>query len=80
MITLINYIRSLYKKDLGKILGLFDKAHAEITKYIDEAKAEAAALEGRLGIVNQNVATAEVAQATLTAITSAPNVTYVSSD
>jgi hypothetical protein len=69
----IAWIKGLYQKDLTTILSLFDKAHAQLDVYINEAKADIATFETHLGILKTNVATATVAQAALTAITSAPN-------
>ncbi len=71
--NVINFVKSFFVKDLASILKVFDKIHADLEKYITQARSEIVAGEARLEVTKQSLDIAITAKTSLFPQTSLPN-------
>ncbi len=67
---MINFFKSLFRRELGSILKVFDKAEKQLAAYIDRTEAEAMAAQAALNYHQQNLVTSRLIRNNLAKLTS----------
>lgn len=67
---MIKFIKRLFRRELGNILKVFDKAEKQLAVYIDRTEAEALAAQAALNFHQNNLGTARVIRNNLVKLTS----------
>jgi hypothetical protein len=67
---MIKFIKRLFRRELGNILKVFDKAHAQLDAYIARTTEEQANAQAAADFHQSNLNTAHIVKGNLTALTS----------